>query len=70
MHGGLSRRAGSPLLTILGLSTGSMAKSVLVILTVRLSSPQGKKTRWQKEEEDAEPVGWQGFRGGYRENFW
>ena len=47
-----------------------MAKSVLVILTFLLCSPQGKKTRWQKEEEEAEPVGWKGFRNEYKEDFW
>ena len=47
-----------------------MAKSSLVILTFQLFSLQGKKTRWQKEEEEAEPVGWKGFRSGYKEDFW
>ena len=47
-----------------------MAKSSLVILTFRLCSPQGKKTRWQKEEEEAELVGWKGFRSEYKEDFW
>ena len=47
-----------------------MVKSVLVILTFPLCSPQGKKTRWQKEEEDAEPDGWKGFRNGYKGDFW
>ena len=47
-----------------------MAKSVLVTLTFQLCSPQGKKTRWQKEEEDAELDGWKGFCSGYKEDFW
>ena len=67
---GKSFGPGPALLTLLGLSTGLMEKSCLAILTFRLCSPQGKKTRWQKEEEEAEPIGWQGFRGGYRESFW
>ena len=47
-----------------------MAKCALVILTFQLCSPQGKKVRWQKEEEDAEPDGWKGFCNGYKEDFW
>ena len=47
-----------------------MAKCVLVILTFQLCSPQGKKACWQKEEEEAELVGWKGFRSGYKEDFW
>ena len=47
-----------------------MVKSGLVILMFQLCSPQGKKTRWQKEEEDAEPDGWKGFRRGYKGDFW
>ena len=47
-----------------------MVKFVLAILTFLLCSPQGKKTRWQKEEEEAESIGWKGFRSEYKEDFW
>ena len=47
-----------------------MEKSVLVILTFPLCSPQGKKARWQVEEDDAELIGWKGFRNEYKEDFW
>ena len=49
-----------------------MAKFALVILTFLLCSPQGKnkKSRWQKEEEDAELIGWKGFCSGFKEDFW
>ena len=47
-----------------------MVKSVLVTLMFQLCSPQGKKARWQKEEEEAEPAGWKGFRSGYKGDFW
>ena len=47
-----------------------MEKFILAILTFLLCSPLGKKTRWQKEEEEAEPVSWKGFRNKYREDFW
>ena len=66
----VSSRVRPPPLITPGLSTGLMVKSVLAILTFRLCSPQGKKTRWQKEEEEAEPIGWKGFRNVYKEDFW
>ena len=47
-----------------------MEKFVLAILTFLLCSPLGKKTCWQKEEEDAEPDGWKGFRDEYWKDFW
>ena len=47
-----------------------MEKSALATLTFPLCSPQGKKARWQKEEEEAEPIGWKGFHSGYKEDFW
>ena len=66
----LCATAGPPPLIILGLSTGLMERFALVILTFQLCSPQGKKARWKKEEDDAEPVGWNGFRNEHREDFW
>ena len=70
MLGKVSKRERPPPLITLGLSTGLMAKSSSVTLTFQLFSPQGKKARWRKEEEEAEPVGWKGFRSEYKEDFW
>ena len=58
------------LLINLGLSTGLMEKFALVILTFLLCSPLGKKTHWQKEEEEAEPDSWKGFCNESRGDFW
>ena len=35
-----------------------------------LTFPPGKKARWQKEQEEAEPDGWKGFRNQYKADFW
>ena len=47
-----------------------MERFTLVILMFLLSSPTGKKTCWQKEQEEAEPIGWKGFQNQYRADFW